>query len=124
MALDDELKNEILRSISTEGAASEEEKLFNLIIASREQGIALLERSSGLAKIKSSVLHSFKFIISQPLSLKALNPFEIRCCLCGKVIAYPAWHKSVRFNVNYIQYFVCFDKNNPAWVTSSCFKRL
>src|SRR5574338_933095 len=121
--IDETLKNEILQQIELEGSADEESRNINLIIASRSQGKTLLHLHSGLPKLKPSVIDKFSLVLSQGNQLRALSALSIRCCLCGKIISYPAWHYQERMAVNWINYFICFDRKHST-VTANCFRRL
>jgi hypothetical protein len=112
---------EILRNIALTGSASEEKVLIKPIIGNSIEDI--INNSSGLPRIKYRLVKQFKLILSHPLLLSVLNPFEIRCCLCKKVISYPCWYMNVRFNVNWFHYFVCFDSSSNTKVTARCFRR-
>lgn len=122
--IDDELKNSILQSIALEGASLDENKSINLIIASRSSSLSLLHLYSGLPKLRPNLARKFQLILSQPASLSILSPLVIRCCLCGKVISYPAWYMNQRFAVNWFHYFICFDKSFNKQATASCYRRL
>lgn len=116
----DDLKSSILRSINTSGSASEEERKVNPIIS--PDGKKLLNYSSGTPKLRKSVIPNFALIFTQPLSLSAVHNTEIRCCLCRKVINYPAWHWRESFLVNQFYYFICFDSTSPKEVSARCYK--
>ena len=117
-----DFKDEILNSISLQGAASDENKELKVIISSRSHTFSILDTSSGLPKIRSSVINKFSFILSQPLTLKALSPLSIRCCLCGRVISYPSWYYSVRYAINQFHYFICFNAS-PERPIAKCYRK-
>ncbi len=119
--MDDELKTQILRNLELSGAADENSVVVKPTVAKSPNNI--LSLNSGTPRISHHYVDRFKLLLSQPLALQPLNPFEIRCCLCHKVIAYPAWHYDVRYAVNWFHYFVCFDKSNGTKVTAKCYRR-
>ena len=123
MSLDDKAKEDILKSISISGVASDENKTVQIVLASRNNLNTILDSSSGLARIRTNAANKFKLLISQPLVLTGFNPFELRCVLCKKVITYPAWYLCLRYAVNEFHYFVCFDSNSPDKVTAHCYRR-
>lgn len=112
-------KNEILKSIEIGGAADDENKSVKNIVADSSHRQMVLSSSSGLARIN----RPFKLILSTPLALKALSPFEIRCCLCRKVISYPCWYHNVRYAINNFHFFVCFDASSGGKPTTKCLRR-
>lgn len=120
--IDDKTAQDMLKSIITSGAASEENKTIQVILASRSNLSAIIDISSGLPKIRLNVRDKFKLVLSQPIILQAFNPFEIRCCLCNKVITYPAWYLCLRYMVNEFHYFICFDNANSNKPTAKCFR--
>lgn len=120
MSLSDDLKRQLLESISITGNANPS---INVIIAAKEHALTLLNQSSGLPSFSKANQNKFKLILSQPALLSALNPFQIRCALCSNVISYPAWYHSATYAINHFHYFVCFDKTKPLHVTAKCFKR-
>lgn len=117
--MDEELKDEILKSISLGGGI--EQPTINPIIGNRPE--LVLELRGGLPRIKRSLIDKFSLILSQPLIIRALSNLSIRCCLCGAVIRYPAWYASIRYNVNWFHYFICFDGNNSTKPTARCYRR-
>lgn len=117
--IDEQIKDSILRNIGLGGAASEDTGVVKQIVAKSEHLNSILNLSSGTPRIHKQ----FKLILSQPQQLEALNPFEIRCCLCGRVISYPAWYLLIRYAINHIHYFVCFDKDSRNRVTAKCYRR-
>lgn len=123
MALDDKIKEEILRNIALTGAVLPENAEVNpIVMGSRSNINHILNRSGGLPKVRHDVISKFSFILSQPKELIVLNPFEIRCCFCKKVISYPAWYYVKKYNVNHFHFFVCFDKTQPTKPTAKCYK--
>lgn len=121
--MDDSTKKEILKSIALTGAASRENARTVPVIADLETANnSILDRAGGLAKIKPYLIKSgkFKLVLSQPSQLQAMSNFEIRCCLCRKVIAYPAWHHDLKLAVNHLHYFVCFDATSAGKPTARC----
>lgn len=121
MPIDREVMEAILKDIQSTGVASEENRTLSVIIASRSHLQHVLNNSSGSPRIRNA--SKFKLILSQPQSLLAFNPFEIRCCLCTRVISYPCWYHSVRYAVNQFHYFVCFDKNSTNEPTTKCYRK-
>jgi hypothetical protein len=118
----DELeKQQLLKSIQLEGDTTN--KNIRVLIANKIQGSALLNLSSGLPSIKSYLKTKFQLILNQPLSLSALSSLEIRCCLCSKVINYPAWYYVTRYNINEFHYFVCFNGDSSK-ANARCYKAI
>lgn len=115
-----DLKDEILNSISYSGEA---EKTVHLILGSRNNLNHIAGVSSGSLRIYPSMIKKFNLILSQPLQLQALNPFEIRCVLCKRVISYPCWYYSIRYAVNHFHFFVCFDSGSADKPTTKCYRR-
>lgn len=113
-----DLQTEILNSIISSGDATTK---VNHIIGGYLNHV--LNLSSGSAKLQTNVVNRFKLIISQPAILSLLNPFEIRCSLCKRVVSYPSWYYSIKYAVNHFHYFVCFDSENPNKPTTKCYKR-
>lgn len=121
MSLDDKTAQYILDSISLTGEIDKNTaKLQPLIVRTSER---VINRSSGLPKIKPYIAERFKLIMAQPMSIKALNSLEIRCCLCGKVISYPCWYGSERLAMNILHYFICWDSKSAQRVNSNCYRR-
>jgi len=121
--LEDDIKTDILKSIALKGAI--ENPTTNPIVyktSDNDLGL-ILDRAHGLPRIKPHLVSKFKLLLSQPLSLQSLNPFEIRCALCKRVISYPTWHYSIRYAVNEFHYFVCFNPRSPLNVTANCNRR-
>jgi len=121
MPLDKDTLEQILKDIQSTGVSSEENRSFKPLIASRSQLQNVINLSSGMPRIRNE--SKFNLILSQPLALQAFNPFEIRCCLCKNIISYPCWYYSVRYAVNVIHYFICFDSNLTDKPTARCYKR-
>jgi hypothetical protein len=124
--MSDELKDEmkeILNSISLRGVADELQALVNPLIASRSQGMALLDLGSGIPKPKKRLIHQFHLILSKPPVIEAISNLSIRCCFCSAVISYPCWYYQVKYAINHFHYFVCFDGDKPNEVTARCFRR-
>jgi hypothetical protein len=117
--VNEELAAEMLKNITISGST---ETRIKPIIASHERGLGhVLNLSSGSPRIQTNVINRFILILSQPSNLNFLNPFEIRCCLCSKVINYPCWYLSIKYSVNHFHYFVCFD-NSSAKLTAKCYR--
>jgi hypothetical protein len=115
--MDDKLRLEIIKSISLQGGI---DSITEKPIINGNTG-HVLSKSSGLVRIKHG--DKFGLILSLPLSLSALNPFEIRCVICNKIISYPAWYYHVSYLVNSFHYFVCFDPASPLKPTIKCIRR-
>jgi hypothetical protein len=116
MPLSDELKADLLRSISLRGDGS-----VNPIIGSASHVSQILNVSSGLPKILNP--SKFSLVVNQPLSLSALNSLEIRCCLCRNVISYPAWYRIDVYLKNTFHFFICFDTTSSSKPTARCYRR-
>lgn len=117
--LDDETKKEMLNNIVFSGNTTEIRN--KPIIGGNISHI--LNLSSGSPRIQTNVIKRFEMILSQPQSLSILNPFEIRCCLCKKVVSYPCWYYSVKYAVNHFHYFVCFDTDSIDKPSTKCYRR-
>ncbi|SRR5260370_41526065 len=119
--MNEELANEILRNIALSGTT---ETKIKPIIAHSNSGLNhILNLSSGSPRIQTNVVNRFQLILSQPQAISILNPFEIRCCLCRKVISYPAWYYSIKYAINHFHYFVCFDSASPNKPSTRCYRR-
>ncbi len=120
--MDKTLAEEMLRSIALAGSASESEASSKVIIASLTSGLNhIAGYSSGPLKLYPSVAKRFELILSQPTALSVLNPFEIRCTFCNKVISYPCWYYKIQYSVNCFHYFICF-RNNEDKPSTKCKK--
>lgn len=113
-----DLANEMLNSIAAAGSVS---KSVKPIIGGNLNHI--LSLSSGSPRIQTNVINRFALILSQPEILQRLNPFEIRCCLCKKVVSYPCWYYSIKYAVNHFHYFICFDASHRDSPTTKCYRR-
>lgn len=113
-----ELQKEILSSIALKGNA---ESKVKIIVGGNLNHI--LNLSSGAARLQTNVIDKFKLILSQPSMLAILNPFEIRCALCNRIISYPAWYYKLSYAVNQFHYFICFDAGASDKPTTKCYKR-
>jgi hypothetical protein len=109
---------EILHNLALGGHAI---KTVNPIIGGNLRHV--LSLSSGSARLQTNVVKRFELILSQPESIYILNPFEIRCCLCRKVISYPVWYYNVKYAINHFHYFICFDNKSPNQPSTSCYRR-
>lgn len=116
--IDNKVKNEILTNIALVGDTSTKVKL---IIRGNLNHIINL--SSGSPRLQTSIVNKFKLILSQPDSLTVLNPFEIRCALCKKVVSYPCWYYNIRYSVNHFHYFICFDSESPNNPSTRCYRK-
>ena len=121
--IDEQTKADILRNISLGGSADAARAFVKPIIADDKNLSLLLDKSSGRARIYSHRLKHFALVLSQPVILSALNPFEIRCCFCRAVIRYPAWYYSIKYAVNHFHYFVCFDSASPEKPSTKCYRK-
>ncbi len=113
-----DLAREILNSI--EAAGNTDTKINHIVDGNLTH---ILNLSSGAARIQTNVVNRFKLILSQPITLSFMNPFEIRCVLCKKVISYPCWYYSIKYAVNHFHYFVCFDTASPSKPSTRCYRR-
>lgn len=113
--MDDKLAAKLLRSISLDGNTQDD---TNTIISHNPMHI--INHANGYPRINNP--EKFSLILSLPETLSSLNPFEIRCCMCRKVISYPAWYYSVKYAVNNFHFFVCFDSSSPEKVTCACLR--
>lgn len=116
--MDDNLKNSLLRSIELGGSADSDIAPVRVIINGELNNI--IDRSSGKPRIRANRVGQFNLILSQPVPLKSLSPFEIRCLNCHKVISYPSWYLELRFDRNTFHYFVCFSEVSPSKVALTC----
>lgn len=123
MELDDDTIKEMLKSISLSGSADANAAVFKPVVASKAQAPNILNLTSGLPRISWNYLAKFEPIIGKPTILSPLNSFEIRCCLCNKIISYPCWYYQIRYAVNWFHYFVCFNAMSPRRVTAVCYRR-
>lgn len=108
-------RKEILDSIAYTGVASGSVKLS--LINSVEQ---ILDFSPGTPRIKRSIADKFTMITSQPLGVSE----SARCSLCGKRIIFPlpCWYHVIKYKVNHLAVFVCFDSSSPSKPTTRCYK--
>jgi len=116
-------KRDILKSISTSGVSLVENRSTNEMISSQKELSQIANNSSGILQIHSSAIKKFKLILSQPLALSTLSSFEIRCCLCKKVISYPCWYYDIRYAINHFHYFVCFDSKSKDRPSTKCYRK-
>ena len=103
-------KEDLLKSIALTGSVEESEAIVKVKINENLDNI--LDKSSGKLRLRPAKAKVFNSILSQPLELSALNPFEIRCLNCGRVISYPAWWMKIEFNVNTFHYFLCKESDS------------
>ena len=113
-------KESILSSIALSGSASKDSAIILQHLPSHPN--AIIDSSSGLARIRTNLVSQFKLILSQPLALSSLSNFKIRCCLCHEVITYPCWYYNVKYVLNHFHYFVCFDSESHRKVNCKCFR--
>lgn len=123
MSLEDDVRAQILRDINLTGAADSSKAKIGIIIASRFQATNVITLSGGLPKVRPNIAKLFILLVGQPRLLEVMNPLEIRCCFCKRVISYPAWYWRQVYAVNQIHYFVCFDKDSPLSVNTKCYRR-
>lgn len=124
--MDKELAEQMLKSIALTGSAEVSRAVIKPIIANNNGGNIkhILNLSSGSPRLHSNVINRFKLILSQPEILEALSRFEVRCCLCNRVVSYPCWYYSVKYAVNQFHYFVCFDLSSPDKPSTKCYRRV
>ncbi len=109
--IDDRLKDEILGSILMDGVSSEENKhKTNILNPDSEY---LISRANGRAVIRKTLLSHFTLLLKQNL---AVNPLEIRCCVCGRIVTYPVWYMVEDRTYHTIHYYVCYTGSNKAEV--------
>jgi hypothetical protein len=113
--IDEKSKQSLLDSISNFGT------LESIKINTNKNQV--LDFSSGKPRIQTSFRKKAVAIFGTPTILKGLSPFEIRCAICSKVISYPCWYHRVRYTVNDVHYFVCFDKDSPEKPSTSCYQK-
>jgi hypothetical protein len=113
--IDDKTRNEILDSIDLSGSVES-----NIHVNGNISHV--ISRSSGSPRIQSNVAKRFLLVLGQPEALRRLNPFEIRCAVCHKVISYPAWYYVRKLAVNEFHYFVCFSETSPSKPNTHCIK--
>lgn len=124
MALDKDLADSILKSISLSGVADMANARVKQIVSVNGENLNhVLSLSSGSPRIQSNVIKRFKLLLSQPLRLEAMNPFEIRCCLCKKVVSYPVWYYEVKYAINHFHYFVCFSPLSKDKPSADCYRK-
>lgn len=121
--ISDETAKEMLKAISLQGSVEEDNAEVHLVLGSRNNLNTVMNFTSGLPKIRPDIVKKFKLILSTPALLSSLSPFEIRCCMCKRVIRFPCWYYSIRYVVNHFHYFVCFDPNSSDKVSAKCYKR-
>ena len=116
--MNEELAQEILKNISQSGSV--EAKVKPIIGGNLNHVLSL---SSGSPRLQTNVIKRFNLILSQPRLLEWLNPFEIRCAFCRRVISYPCWYYNIKYVVNHFHYFICFDKDSSDKPSVKCYKR-
>ena len=121
--ISDELAKEMLRNIALTGAVNEENSIIKPVIAGIGNLDVIVNRSAGLPRIRDDKVKQFGLIIQQPVLLAILNSFEIRCCLCRRVISYPAWYYEIQYAVSHIHFFICFDSNSSTKPTTRCMRK-
>lgn len=113
--IDEKTAQEILDNIANAGEADEVHINGNMN--------HVISRSSGLPRIQTNVAKKFQLILAQPKELLSLNALQIRCCVCKRVITYPAWYYKLAYTVNKFYYFICFDQASPEKPNVSCLNR-
>ena len=111
---------EILKAIALTGTA-DIENANSIKIGGNLSHV--LNLSSGSPRLQTNIISRFALILSIPSKLSAMNPFEIRCALCKRVISYPCWYYNVKYVVNQFHYFICFDSSSPSKPNTSCYRR-
>lgn len=113
--IDDKLKNEILGSILIDGVSADENKTKTHILSPNAD--FLLTMSNGRPSIRKVLISKFELLLKPNL---AVNPLEIRCCLCNKPVSFPVWYHPVEAAYNVLHYYVCFNGNSQ--VDARCYK--
>lgn len=124
--ISDEQAKKMLDSISLSGATDESNASSRPVIvgeANRDILVHILNTSSGLPRLRADAASRFALILAKPTALGVLHNTQIRCCLCRRVVTYPAWYHHIKYAVNHFHFFICFDSNSPAKPTTRCFKR-
>lgn len=116
--MDNLLRASLLKSIELQGSVSSNSRTTKVYV--NESLSNVLDSSSGKRRIRPFKVSLFNLILSQPLTLHTLSPFEIRCLNCSKVITYPAWHYELKFDGSIFEYFVCFSETSVSKVTLNC----
>lgn len=116
--LSDKEQKEILESIEKYGSV--EEPVFNI---NSNTDNDVLSRSSGMPRIQRTCERKAFLIGAKPKELGILTAPQIRCCLCHKIISYPAWYYRIAYAVTKIHYFICFDSKFPNHPTAKCYRR-
>lgn len=113
-------KDEILKSIAYSGST---ESSVKAMIAGRHHLANIVESSTGVMRINRSVVKKFNLILSLPSKLSSFNRIDIRCCLCNRIINYPCWYHVIKFKVNHLHFFVCFDSDSPMKPSVKCYRK-
>jgi len=121
--IDDSTKRDILASIGMEGAASEENKSINIVLGNRLNLQHIAHMGSGMLSLRPHKVKLFKLLLSQPEALTGLSPLAVRCCLCGRIISYPAWYYAIQFAVNHLHFFICFDRDSHDKPSTRCYRK-
>jgi hypothetical protein len=93
----------------------------NVVLGNHKNLSHIAANTSGSLEIYKS--RKFILIMDKPKSLAGFDWNEIRCCLCDKVIDWPAWYYNVKYKVNHFHYFVCFDSASPNKPSCKCYRR-
>lgn len=106
------LKDDILKSIELSGSVSEESKTIKPQINKNLDRV--IDKSSGKKRLRPAIVNKFNILLTSSASLSAMNPFEIRCLNCNRIISYPCWHWASEYAVNIFHYFLCYNgKDKP-----------
>ena len=113
-------KDEILKSIAYSGSS---ESAAKPIIGNKTNSNSILDTSNGSPRISRTVTRQAALILNRPSELSAFGEAEIRCCLCSRIIGYPAWYYKLSFAVNQFHYFICFASETPDKPTARCYRK-
>ncbi len=119
---DKQTQAEILESL--EQVAKDAARKY-IVLGSAANLNDITSRSSGRLAIKPSILKQDKFslILSKPSALEAFDWHEIHCCLCDRIVSYPIWHYEIKYSINRLHYFICFDSASPTKPSINCYRR-
>jgi len=114
--LDTELTKQILDNIKSQGATTNNIRI-NINLAD------VVSYSSGSPRIQKTFSRKAVLIVSRPKNLETINQLEIRCALCKKPISYPAWYYHIKYAVNELHYFLCFDSESSNKPSAKCYRK-
>lgn len=103
--MDNSLKDALLKSIELSGATAPEKA--EVIIHINKEIDKILDRSSGLSRIRPALLSQFQLALEKPLTLSAISNLSIHCFHCGRIISYPAWILVRNYTKSQLYYFLC-----------------